>query len=147
MLTETEAVLTETEAVSDLSGLVAPDGSLVALEGAVQGVDFISLGGFRRASDLQIASCLRGRSSSDEARDAAAELSRDCGALAVDLALAGASPSPAWGDVIQDDRSRAIASLQRLVSALPECGRIDPKTGVYQMRPGSVPMRRKTAHH
>ena len=111
--------------------------SLVALEGDVLAVNFISLGGFARSADSKIASCIWRMGSSKEARDAASDVLIDCRTLAEDLALAGANPSPAWADVIVDDRCRAVDALQRLASSL----RTPADEGATSV--GSIPMLRK----
>jgi hypothetical protein len=116
---------------------------LLELRGAIKYVTARELNSFRRWADMQIVSSLHGLVAPSEAREAAAELARDCGALADDLALAGGKPSRAWDDVIHDDRLRALVSLERLVAIFPHCDRFDPKTKAYRLRPGSVPMRRK----
>jgi hypothetical protein len=120
-------------------------GLLRDLQGIISNVSFDGLGkDFRRQIDMQIVSGLYGFAATSEARDAAAELARDCSALAEDLALAGAKPSPAWDEAIESDRRRAGVSLERLAASLSTCLRLDPKTGKQRTRPGSVPIRRKS---
>jgi hypothetical protein len=118
------------------------------LQVAISNAGFDDLGrGFRRRIDMQIVSGLYGLVTSCVTRDAAAELARDCGALAEDLALAGAHPSAAWEEMIEDDRKRARISLQRLTESLATCVQLDPKTGRQRLRPASVPMRRKSFYN
>ena len=100
--------------------------------------------GFRRWADMQIIASLAGLAASSETRGAAAELARDCGTLVDDLSRAGATPTGAWEQVIHDDRARAIVSLRRFASLWSGCEPRDPKTGAHRLRPGSVPMQRKT---
>jgi hypothetical protein len=125
--------------------LIAP-APFTALKASIGEVSFETLKGFRRSADMEIVKHLNGLVTSQDARDAAASAARDCGVLAEDVSLAGASPSEAWREIITDDRDRALLSLDRLVATLPGCSNNDERGGVLSRRSGSVPMKRKTAY-
>ena len=117
---------------------------LSALKDCIGQVCFGGAREFRREVDMEIVGQLRGLAPTPSARDAAAELARDCGALAENIALAGPDPTQGWRDVIENDRSRARESVERFAVFLSECVRLDSKTGGPRIRPGSVPMKRKS---
>jgi hypothetical protein len=121
---------------------VQPD-SFSRLKDCIGEVCFDTIKGFRRETDTEIIARLHGFATTNEAREAAAELARDCGALAEDIALAGPNPSQAWDEAIEDDRWRASLSLERLAASVSRCIKLDSKTGRPPPRSRSVAMRRK----
>jgi hypothetical protein len=82
----------------------------------VSGIDFAHLHEFRRLTDAEVAQSIKGMIVSSEAREALAEVTRDCQVLMEDLRLAGSAPSAAWGKDIFDDRNRALESIRRLAT-------------------------------
>lgn len=102
---------------------------------------------FKLSADLLILAAIRGVVRSPAALDAAAEAARDCGALAANLAEAGSAPGATWQEAIREDRIRALSAVSRLAAEWASCPPVVALNGRERQRYGSVPMRKKSAHH
>ena len=118
------------EPFSDLKSLIAT----VACEEAAS---------FRLTANMQIVAAMRERVRTPATQDAAAAAAKDCGELAADVAQGGSAPNKVWETAIQDDRERALSSLERLSSLLAASNRVNWRDGRAYDRSSSVMMRKK----